>query len=518
MAVNSVSSSSSSGAYANQMEQLIDSYMKTRKPEVDALNTKKTTLENKRLYFTRLKSKISDMTSSLDKFFRLDKDKKFDSAFKTTADKLLTARKVTSSDESYVKASADNTSVIGTSSIRVNQLASNDVFIGKQSYNAIDSGIAAGETTYNVKVLNKDYKDGDPIENKYKNIAVKVGFDGTETNELAMKKISNAFNAKSDLNFSVSFMKDTSLTGRLTLTAKNTGEDNKLDLSFFTAPESTNTGVNDLLGLSNLNSDRTSIDTDKKQASFKVANASDLNSKLNVNGVDVVRSTNTVNDMLPGVTLNLLKVHAETDKDVNLSTVLDGSKIADNIKEAMNSYNDIVKHLNSDKTMSRTDSSVSGLKTQLRSIAYAQIEPKEGTPTDEETAKSTPKNITALGFKMNKEGLLTLDDPSKLEAIIKADGGTERLSHFLNSEDGFFSKIHSVVNGLNERDGVLDVRRKSIDQQLEANKKRTDALENRIDNAAYNLRKEYTQMLKLFNKSNSQYNSMMNMFNSYSYS
>lgn len=508
--MSSISATSSSGGYASQMEQLIDSYMKTRQPELDLLKTKKTTLENKRLFYTKLKTNFSSLNSQIDKFYRYNADKTFDSSFKDTADKLLNARKVTSSDESFVKASASNTAVVGNTSIRVNQLASNDVFVGKQNYVATDAGIASGEVTYNIQVLNKDYKEAtDPIENKYKNISVKVGFDGTESNETAMKKISNAFNAKSDLNFNVAYVKDTSLTGRLSITSKNTGEDNKLDLSFFTAPESTNPGVNSLLGLDNINADRTSINTDNTQAKFKVANASDLNSKLNINGIDITRSSNSINDLLPGVTLNLLKVHSSTDKEVNLSTEMDPKAVTNNIEQIISAYNDIVKQLGSDKTMLRSDSSVNNLKSQFRNIVSTFIEPAANTPNDEETLKTTPRSITDLGYKANKDGTLSMADPSKLEAILKADGGVERLSHFLNSENGFTSKLKDIAKNFGDNDSILDSRRDSIDKQLEANRKKTDKLEGRIDNAANNLRKEYTQLLKMFNTTANQYNSML---------
>lgn len=510
MASISSVSSASSGGYANQMEALIDSYMKTRQPELDTLKNKKTDLENKRLYYTKLKSNIGSLSSQLDKFYRVKSDKTFDSDFKATADKLLSARKVTSGDETFVKASADNTAVLGNNSIRVNQLASNDTFIGKQNLNAAPSEIAAGDVNYSIKVLNKDYKETDPIENKYKNIDVKITFDGTETNETAMKKIASAFSSKSELNFSVSFVKDTSLTGRLSITSKNTGEDNKLDFSFFTDPASNNTGINDLLGLSNINADRTSINTDKTQANFKTADIANLNSKLTVNGIDVTRSGNTISDLLPGVTLNVLKVHSAQDKDVNLNTEFDTKKVTDNISNVINAYNDIVKQLGSDKNMLRKDSSVSGLKSQFRDTVMSAVAPQT-TATDEETIKTTPERISDLGFKTNKDGTLYLDDASKLETILKADGGTDRLSYFLNSENGFFSKLASIANNLSDDKGILDSRRESIDKQLATNKDKTSKLEGRIDIAAENLRKEYTALTKLFNKTTNQYSSMLSV-------
>lgn len=497
---------------STQMEQLIAAYQRTRKPELDALSSKKKTLENKKLFFSKLRTKVGTMNSSIDKFFRMKADKTYDASFRETADKLVGAKTVKSSDESFVKATADNTAVLGNANIRVNQLASNDVFIGKQSLNALPSGIQAGETTYKISVPNKSYKEGDPVENKFKQVEVKVAFDGTETNETAMKKIANAFNTKNDLNFSVSYIKDTSSTGRLTFTAKNTGEENKLDLSFFTNPASTNQGVNDLLGLSNISSDRTSINNDKKLASFKMADASMLNSKLQVNGIDVERSSNTITDLLPGTSLTLLKVHTDKDKDVNLNTELDKDKIAENIKGAIESYNEVIKHLNSDKALKRSDAAVSGLLNQIRGVAFTQVEPESTTATDEETLKTTPRTLTDLGFKLSSDGTLSLDNKEKLNKILAANGGPERIAHFLNSENGFFSKLNNVFSKLTDTNGILDERRKSIDQQLETNKTKTTRLEERIDKATENLRKEYTKMLKMMNQANAQYGSMQSMF------
>lgn len=511
MATSSINGTSSSTN--TQLDSLVETYRQTRQSELDAMTTKKTALETKQVFYSNLRNKLSSVTSQLDSFYQLKNDGSFNSEFKTTGDKLLNAKKVTSNNEEFLKATADSTATVGLSSIRVNQLATNDSFVSKRVTVTDKSPIQPGTVKYKLKVQNDDGELTDTDGKKYDNVEFSVNFTADDTNETALKKLVKAINGKADLNFAASFMKDTGTTGRMVITAKDSGEENQVDLSFLTKGESKNDGISQLLGLDNLNNDRTSKSSTNVDAKFRVSDVKKLNSELSVNGINVSRSSNSIDDLLPGVTLNLLKVQTDEDIDVNINTEIDSSKVVTNIKNAIDSYNEVVKFLKNDKEMLRGDSALTGLLSQLRGLVTTNITPAEPDKVDAPAEEIAPKFITDLGFKVGTDGSLLLSNTETIDDMLAADGGADKIAHFFNSENGFFAKLNKIMDSVTKDDGLIDTRRDSFTRQLEYNKTKTSELQTRIDKSAESMRKQYTALLDAYNKANNQYTSLGSLIN-----
>ena len=510
--IDSTTQSTSNGT---QLDNLMQVYLQTRQPELDAMDTKKKALESKQVYYSNLRNKLSSVSSQIDKFYQLKNSGEYNSSYKTTGDKLLNAKKVTSNNEAFVKATADSTAIAGLSSVRVKQLATNDSFVSQRVPLTENAGFKAESIKYKIKV--KD-DDGDITDNngvKFKEVEFDINFTADDTNETALQKIVKAINGKSDLNFVASYMKDTSSTGRMVLTAKESGEENQIDLDFLLEDKSDGKAISKLLGLDNIKNDRSSKSDSNTDAKFRVADVKKLNSELVVNGIEVSRSSNSIDDLLPGVTLNLLKVHTDEDLDVNISTEIDSGKVATNIKNAVDTYNEVVKFLKNDKTMLRSDSAVSGLLSQLRSLITTSIDPAEPDKPGASSEEIAPKYITDLGFKVASDGSLNLSDTETLDEMLKASGGAEKIAHFFNSENGFFARLSTIIESTTKEDGLIDTRRDSFIRQLDYNKKKTDELQTRIDKAADSMRKQYTSLLDAYNKANNQYTALGSLIQGY---
>lgn len=503
-----VGSSTESTSNGTQLDSLMQTYLQTRQPELDAMTTKKTALETKQVFYSNLRNKLSSVSSQIDKFYQLKNNGEFNSSFKTTGDKLLSAKKVTSNNEAFVKATADSTAIAGLSSIRVKQLATNDSFVSKRVPLTENAGFKPETLKYKIKVKDDDGDLTAEDGSKYNEVEFEINFTAEDTNETALQKIVKAINGKSDLNFVASYMKDTSSTGRMVLTSRESGEENQIDLNFLLDDKSNNKAISKLLGLDNLNNDRTSKFDGNTEAKFRVTDVKKLNSELVVNGIEVSRSSNSVDDLLPGVTLNLLKVHTDEDLDVNISTEIDSGKVATNIKNAVDTYNEVVKFLKSDKTMLRSDSAASGLLSQLRTLVTTTIDPAEPDKAGAASEEVAPKYITDLGFKVSSDGSLNLSDTETLSDMLETTGGAEKISHFFNSENGFFARLNTIVESVTKEDGLIDTRRDSFIRQLDYNKKKTDELQTRIDKAAESMRKQYTSLLDAYNKANNQYTAL----------
>ena len=130
------------------------------------------------------------------------------------------------------------------------------------------------------------------------------------------------------------------------------------------------------------------------------------NAEFKLNGVDVVRSTNTVNDLAPGITFNILGTTTDstgTDdsgETVNLTLSTDPSSLASALSDLVTSYNAVTS-----QTKAQTGTS-GGLLTGDAMIretqqAMRQLTGYEGT--------GDIKNLADLGIELDSSGQMSFN-------------------------------------------------------------------------------------------------------------
>ncbi|GIV55154.1 MAG: hypothetical protein KatS3mg039_1672 [Candidatus Kapaibacterium sp.] len=186
----------------SNVDLLIQAYRRTRQPALDALTAKQTTLQQRQTFMNTLRSKLEALQSAADTFLQSGAATKFQ------------ARSVTVSDTSVLTASAADGAALGSATVKVNRLATSDVLQSAQRTLSSAAGLSAGAKTFTVSGRNYS-----------------VTLDGSETYEGLINKIVAAINADSDAKVSASLVKDGTSTGRLSLTAKDTGADNAITFS-----------------------------------------------------------------------------------------------------------------------------------------------------------------------------------------------------------------------------------------------------------------------------------------------
>ncbi|HYF04320.1 MAG TPA: flagellar filament capping protein FliD [Patescibacteria group bacterium] len=470
--MSSVSGTSSVQADSS-IQQMLDAYRKTLQGPVKTLKDNQTKAEKRQVFFNGLRSRLETLTNHTKSFQEADAASKF------------STRKITSSDTSVLTVSATGTANVGVGSVRVERLASNDILISDRKNLADTFGITAGSKSFDINV-NGTAK------------TVSVLFDGTETNESAMQKISAAINGTADIGVTGGFIKDTSTTGRLTMTSKISGADNSIT---FTDTD----GVLAQLGITNaLNADPSNRTTSTStSAGFKKAVASDLNAKLDVNGVEVLRGTNTIDDVIQGVTLTLLKPQQVTDPDVTLTTSADVDKLTSNIKPMLDAFNDLMKFVKQEMGSSvKGDSAVRSLYSKLRSVSGQEVTSAE---------EGNPKYLSGMGLKIGTDGTLSIGDKTVLEDLLKSD--PKKISDLFTSSDGFAAKTADAVKGMLGDEGLVASRTTSLRSQIQTTMKRTQEVETRINKRVEMMRKEYETLQKLFTQANNQ----MSLINNFSY-
>jgi flagellar hook-associated protein 2 len=452
-------------------DQLAEAYKRSQQNRIDVLTNKQKFLEQKQQFFNQLKSKIDGLISNIDVFTASNATSKFK------------IKSVSSSKTDVVTATADKDAILGINTVKVNRLASNDILITKR-LNLGDSEL------FNVT--------GEDLTFKINNKDIKVTIAAGSTNEQAMKAIVSAINSTSDVNVTASYVKDTTSTGRITLTSKETGQSNKITF------DDNSSNVLNALGLDNVNpnaDNRTQITSGNQYAYYKLSNIEQLNSEIEVNGLSISRESNSINDVLTGVTLNLLKAQESDEQAVTLTSDVNTNGVENLINPILNGYNDLVKFLKSNNSILKSESSVGSLLFNLRSISSESITPLSG---------SDMKYLTDIGIKINSDGTLSINDKTKLTEALKDN--PEEVANLFTASDGFAKKLENSIEVLLGEKGLIQSRRKSLGDQIDQTIKRNKEVTASIDRQAENLKKEYMSMLKVYLEAQNQYNTLLSNF------
>lgn len=451
----------------SQADLLVEAYKRTQSGKLDQLKERKSNLEKKSSFFSTLRSKINNLMSQIDKFSS------------PSSSTLFISRKVTSSDSSIVSVSANSEAILGTNSIKVNRLATNDLLISDQM-NAADNFSVSGS---NLNFI---------INGK----TVTVSIDPGTTNENALKLIANAINNTSDIKATASVVKDTSTTVRLTITAKETGADNKITF------DDNGSGVLNALGFSNVDpnaSVRTPIQTGNKYAHYKIASVVELNSEAEINGILVTRSSNTLSDVIQGLTINLLKVQDSGSQPVTLTTEVDSSAVQNLINPLLNAFNEILQYLNNNKNLLKDEPLLRNIISNLRAVTSQAV-------TSAQTGN--PQYLSEIGIKTNSDGTLSISDSTKLSEALKSD--YRKVADLFTSSDSFVTKLKNVVGLLSGDTNYITNKTQNVQKQIYEMQKRITDLELKIDIQAERYKNEYFKSLEAYLKAQAQYSSFAN--------
>lgn len=450
-----------------QLDQLEQSYRATQQSRLDTISSQQKKLENQQKFFNTLNSKMNTIVTALDTMSLGSVNDKFK------------AKKISSSDSTVATATSDGTSTNGFNSVKVNRLASNDRLISKRLTSTASFGGFSGTKSFEIAIGG---------ENKLYNVTL----DGTETNEQAMKKIINAVNADTESKVNLSVVKDTSSTIRLTLSSKETGSAGEItikDSDIFSQ-----VGLDPKKLVKN-NGDRKLLDGE--DGGYKVSTKHNLDSEAEVNGITITRSSNTLEEVVPGLKISLLKAQESSDSAISLTTDTDTDSVIATIKPLMDAFNDLLAFASSDSTMKRGDSSISNLISSLRTIPSSKVKT---------ASEGSPEYLTNIGLKVDSKGALTVGDTEVLEKYLTDD--PKKVYDLFTSADGMVAKVKNAISSLKGDGGIIKSRSASLITQIQNTKDRYTTTSAQIDKLALATRRQYSATLKTYLEAQNQYGSL----------
>lgn len=221
-----------------------------------------------------------------------------------------------------------------------------------------------------------------------------------------------------------------------------------------------------------------------------VHSESSLNAKFLFNGIEIQRDSNTISDLVNGVTINLKSVFNNTDPDVVISVGTDVTSIKSKIESFINSFNELYSYLrkNSSSVSGQRgvlfgDSTTSSLLNILGSSAY---QPLTGF------SSNVINSLSKLGITFDVNNGLTISDSSQLESAILSR--TSEVELFFNDTNGFAETLYSKVNSYSGANGYLQQAISRISSNLTQLNDSVSRIESQINKRAEVLRSQYQKL------------------------
>jgi flagellar hook-associated protein 2 len=209
------------------------------------------------------------------------------------------------------------------------------------------------------------------------------------------------------------------------------------------------------------------------------------NADFTIDGVAFSRASNTIDDVVPGMSLTLKKAAPGQPVDIGASRPLD--MIKQTVGDFVSVYNQLKASLSSAAGQSGSTTSLRELERELSGLIGTVI-----------SSHPTINKLTDIGVSTTKDGLLALDETKLAQVLVSDAGAVEAL--FNPRRDGGRTEasdpgIAFVLDSIRDRavgtDGVIDRVTKSLNSRKETLAEQLESIEAREDAYRARLEKQY---------------------------
>ncbi len=420
---------------SSQIESLVQQYRLSISKPVRTLENRRTSLNARLSVLAELKSKLTALHT-------LAKDLKATGSLSK-----FNVFTVESSLPTIAAATATSSAAAGTHTLLVTQLAKNETVLSSQLTSTSTSiADAVGPGTKSIRIT-------------VNGVATDVSFDveAGQSNSTVLSTIASAVNAASGSKVTASVVADTTGTVRLVLTSKETGSANAMTLEDISGTVLDEIGLSDSVITGRTASTATS-------GGFLYATVDLLDAKFKLDGIDIIRGSNSVSDVLTGITLELKGVQGLNDTPVTLKVGVDKAKVKTTIEDFLKAYNEALSYLhaktsvnpdNKTREILASDQLFKGLKIDMRSLMGSVVT---------SVSAGNPSLLSDIGIKANSDGTLSLSDSAKLDDALASD--VRKVSDLFNSSDGLAVRLSSLLQGFTSFGGQIDIARDGTQGQL----------------------------------------------------
>jgi len=354
-------------------ELIIQSLLVRQQSRIDSINDRVDTEESRKRAFNDVKGALE----------------RFEGIIGSLVEDGFQNRQATTGDEDVVTATADGTSSLGEQEIQVSALARKSVALIGQAQSSATDQIGAGSLTVNLE-------DG----SAYTFTLSDAGSTLTDLAQLINDQESETFQADVIEVQSGSF--------QLVLSTKDTGA--AADIK----DDAAGAGSSALSGF-----DGTFLDAGQANSNGVTTQQTGQDASFTINGVQISRATNEIDDVLQGVTLNITGESSGGPTTLKVDSNID--EITEKLNEFVNGYNDVLSQI--ERVTDRStgvlsgDTDLLGLKNDLRSF-ITRFVPNIDEINLRDDGSVGLTSLSQVGFETNeKTGRLSIDTEDLKEAL-----------------------------------------------------------------------------------------------------
>ena len=393
-------------------------------------------------------------------------------------EKAFSARKVETSDEAVVSATASVDAMAGQYSVNVRQLAQNH----KLASHVLSERVRFGAGTLNIEQGNRHFSVD--IKDKSKLEEVVSGINSAPDNTGVRAAVIHDVDGL-----------------RLVLSATQSGKASMMQIQV--DADSSSNPLTQLAYQSVSNQELPVQMPASSQSMIEVQAAQDA--QVVLDGVAELSSqTNVIENAIDGVNLTLKSVSAADQAAPEISIEYDRDRIRDSIQQLVNSYNQfhqVAEELSGGNSgtpgLLSGDSIVRSAESKLKTVVSAQIE----------QAPEGVKSLTELGITTTRQGTLEIDQDVLNK---KLNNNFNELAMFFGGNNGFARKMEEAIQSMTGVTGSISNREKTLTERNYRLQDDQAVLDRRMASLEQRTHAKFEAMKDATDKMQSQLAGMMN--------
>jgi flagellar hook-associated protein 2 len=473
----------------SNIDSFLNNYLTVERKPLDTLQEEKSTLQKKTTIFSDLKSQLVTLKERVNGFTVSD------------SDFLSGSKKAVSSNESIVTAEANSNAEIGVHTISISRIAQRDSVLSDRLMDSL--------TTNALKYYKKTQTFKVKVGESEKQIDIEFD-DWKESNKDILDRVAKKLN-DSGLDITASVISVDRYSSRLVVSSKETGSSNAVQFE-----DIGNDSFIKHIGLADSKGER------KESTNFKggyiIEDIDQLDAYFKVNGIEITQDSNTVSNVIKGVTLNLLKAQDEGDSSETITISSDDDFLKKEIQSFIDDYNETVNYISAKTSIDTSTNergvlagnySVQQLKFRIREIVTGTIEGFEDREYN---------SLGAIGVEIQRDGTLKIADEDKFDAAL-SENSTE-IQEIFSAEDGIAAKLKNDIDRYTKVGGVISDTQSSIRSKVSNIDLRVKRLNERIAKRETSLRRQFMGLQRVLSSLNTQQTFMQqfqNIYYGYSY-
>jgi flagellar hook-associated protein 2 len=216
------------------------------------------------------------------------------------------------------------------------------------------------------------------------------------------------------------------------------------------------------------------------------------NAAATLNNLPISSESNTLTDVLDGMTLTLNRV---TAGPVLLSAAQDTPALRKSIDAFVAAYNELNKLMADQTRLGSKDQNATSLHGDSAAVAIrSQMRQLLGTTS---SASSAYARLSEAGFDVQRDGSIVLNETkiaSVLANALEARKLFGNIDTAVAANNGIATQIRNMADRLLGSDGTITTRSDGLRKRIDLNQDRQERLTNRIDQIEKRLRAQYTAL------------------------